>query len=216
MPSTSLQFDFGPPGNRRTCDPMRPSDVRVSFLGSGYWSYVGTQAKSINSRKQTLNLQNLDKVSFSAQDDGVILHEFGHAVGFEHEHQSPAAGCEEEFNWSYLYTSLGWSKEEVDRNMRRLNESSSKTGLLATPFDAKSIMLYSLSPAAFRDPAHAKCFIPQPNNDLSSVDREATATVYPAISQAPAGLPAAAPSPDAIMAAQLAKRLRELTDVGGR
>lgn len=215
--STSLQFDFGPQGNRRQCDPNAPSDIRVSFVGSGYWSYVGTQAKLINPYKQTLNLQGLDKSSFSTEDDGVILHEFGHAVGFEHEHQSPLGGCNSQFNWNFLYTALGWSKAEVDRNMRQLDVSSSANGLSTTAFDRKSIMLYSLSPQAFLDAAHASCYIPEANTALSTVDIQAMRSVYPSINGAPAGMPAppaSAPtpptSPDAIATAQHIRRLQEL------
>jgi hypothetical protein len=211
--STSLQLDFGPPNNRRTCDPANPSNIRVSFRGSGYWSYVGTQAKSINAYKQTLNLEGMDKSFFSSQDDGTIKHEFGHAIGFEHEHQSPVAGCDKEFNWTYLYTSLGWSKDEVDRNMKQLSVSSSLSGLLVTAFDRASIMLYSLPQAAFTDPAHATCYIPQPNTEISPTDRKAAASVYPAAPQPnpPASLPAAPATPDAVVTAQELNRLRELT-----
>lgn len=213
--SMNLQFDFGPAGNRRTCTATNPSDIRVSFRGSGYWSYVGTQAKFINASKQTLNLAGMNKTSFTAENDGIILHEFGHAIGFEHEHQSPESGCEQEFDWDYLYTSMGWSKAEVDRNMRRLDVPSSKTALLTTPFDSKSIMLYSLEPEAFKDPSKAKCLIPQANNDLSTVDRQAAATVYPMVGPPPppAGVPSGQipATPDAIAAAQAVRRLRDIS-----
>jgi hypothetical protein len=214
--SSSLQLDFGPQRNRRTCDPANPSDIRVSFVGSGYWSYVGTQSRLIDPNKQTLNLQGMDKTNFSEQDDGVILHEFGHAVGFEHEHQSPLGGCNSQFNWNYLYTALGWSKAEVDRNMRQLDASSSANGLLTTAFDRKSIMLYSLSPQAFLDAAHASCYIAEANHMLSTVDLQAMKTVYPSINAAPppAGMPAPPTTQDAVAAAQQVRRLQEL--VGGR
>ena len=203
---TGLTFDFGAPGNRRTCDPTRPSDIRVSFAGAGYWSYVGTQAQLISPYKQTMNLAGLDKGSaLSEAENGIIRHEFGHAIGFEHEHQSPESGCEEEFNWNYLYVALGWSKEEVDRNLRRLDNSSGKTGLLTTPFDRQSNMLYSLNPEAFKNPTTAKCYIPNPNNNISLTDRTAAQATYPSVAAAarapvapaagppPAGQPAAAP-----------------------
>lgn len=207
--SNALTFDFGPEGNRRTCNPAAPSDIRISFRGSGYWSYVGIQAKHIDSRKQTLNLQGMDKTTFGSGDDGVILHEFGHAIGFEHEHQSPVSGCEEEFDWEYLYTSMGWGPAEVDRNMRRLNVSSSMGGLLTTRFDDKSVMLYSLSADAFKNPRSARCYIPQANNDISALDLKATQIVYPSLAQGPAGMPAANPSPET---AQAVKRLRDFAN----
>src|SRR5436305_1605909 len=33
---TRVKFDLGPAGNRHTCDPRKPSNIRVSFKGSGY------------------------------------------------------------------------------------------------------------------------------------------------------------------------------------
>jgi hypothetical protein len=212
-----LKLDFGPSGARRTCDWSNPSDIRVSFNGVGYWSYVGTQAKLINAYKQTLNLAGMDTItSFTTQEDGVILHEFGHAIGFEHEHQSPQSGCEEEFNWNYLYTALGWPRDDVDRNMRRLDISSSKTLLLTTAFDSKSVMLYSLSPEAFKDPNAAKCYIPRSNTKISDLDARAAEIVYPAAAPAASVPPPAAQpggqAPLAMDARQLVKQLRQLTN----
>lgn len=214
MQGTGLVLDFGSAGSRRTCDVSRPSDIRVSFYGSGYWSYVGTQAKYITPYKQTLNLQGMDSPSLGERDTGIILHEFGHAIGFEHEHQSPIAGCDSEFNWNYLYVAMGWSREEVDRNMRKLNLPSSRTALLVTPFDSKSVMLYSLPPQSFKDPRSATCYIPNPNNKISEVDRDAAAIIYPSV--APASAPpmsAATPAtPNEIAFTQSLERLKKLSD----
>ena len=210
---TSLSFDFGDKSDPRRCNLATASDIRVSFRGSGYWSYVGTQALSIDPHKQTVNLEGLDKANFTDNDDGVIIHEFGHAVGFEHEHQSPAGGCTAEFDWDYLYTALGWSKEKVDRNMKVLDVSIN-IDMLITDFDPTSSMLYSLEPAAFKDFKTAKCFIPQPNNKISKVDREAMQTIYPATTgtEAPVSAP---PQFDAATSASL-KRLGELIQGAGQ
>jgi hypothetical protein len=213
--STSQQFDFGPPGNRRSCNSATPSDIRVSFRGSGYYSYVGNQAKFIDVNKQTLNLQGMDKTQFSPKDDGVILHEFGHSIGFEHEHQSPVANCDNEFNWTYLYTHMsGWSVAEVNRNMKQLsNTSSSMTGLLTTPFDRKSIMLYALSKDAFKDSKTAQCYIPTANNTLSKTDLQTAAVVYPvSLTQppSPAGFPSALGTPYSDKVSKAVNRLKEL------
>lgn len=180
---TSLRFDFGAAGSRRQCTSSSPSNIRISFKGIGYYSYVGTQAKYVPQNKQTMNLEGLDKLTFSKSDDGVILHEFGHAIGFEHEHQSPVGGCQDEFDWTFLYTSMGWSNEEVDRNMAVLNAPSRKDGLLVTQFDRKSIMLYSLSPSAFKNPTTSKCFIPRQVTEISALDHDAAAAIYPASTQ---------------------------------
>jgi hypothetical protein len=155
----------------------------------------------------------MNKTAFTADDDGVILHEFGHAIGFEHEHQSPISVCEREFDWDYLYRAMGWSPQKVDENMRQLQPSSK---LLTTAFDAASIMLYSLEKEAFKEPAAAKCYIAKHNNVISELDREAAATVYPVrVSAAPQPLKrstAAPPKPRDAAVNDALKRLRELTE----
>jgi astacin (peptidase family M12A) len=213
--ATGLQFDFGPAGNRRSCNAAGPSNVRVSFVGSGYWSYVGIEAKQVNAKQQTLNLQGMNRTSFTERDDGIILHEFGHAIGFEHEHQSPVSVCEKEFDWDYLYKAMGWSPQKVDTNMRQLQPSSK---LLTTVFDADSIMLYDLDKQAFKEPGTAKCFITKPNNVISKLDREAAATVYPVVVSSlsqPVARSAAPTKRDAAVVDAI-KRLRELNETPRR
>ncbi len=210
--STALRLDFGPAGSRRSCGAGEPANVRVSFVGQGYWSVVGIEAKQVDAQKQTLNLQGMDKTTFTTDDDGIILHEFGHAIGFEHEHQSPISVCEKEFDWDYLYKALPWPKKKVDINMRQLPPSSK---LLTTTFDPSSVMLYSLEKESFKDPATATCYVPKPNNTISLLDRQATATVYPVrVSAAPGPLKRSLSAPkrrDAAVTKAL-KRLRELTE----
>lgn len=175
-----VKFNFGSGDTPRTCSVEKAGDIRVSFAGSGYWSYVGTQARSISILKQTLNLARMDREGpWTDYETSVILHEFGHALGFEHEHQSPKEGCDQEFNWTYLYSSLGWTQDEVRRNMSRFDISARKNGLVATEFDDKSIMLYSLAREAFKNPDTAKCFIPEANKRLSKTDLEAVRYLYP-------------------------------------
>jgi hypothetical protein len=177
---TGVSFDFGPAGRRHTCDGARIADIRVTFHGDGNWSMVGTEAATVPRDKPTLALSGFGDVSALTEDAaGTILHEFGHALGFQHEHQSPQLNCNTEFDWTYLYEHLGWPKPEVDFNMRQLLQSSSKDAYFATAFDRDSIMLYSLSARAFVKGAASKCYIPRKNNTLSPLDRVAIAKMYP-------------------------------------
>jgi Astacin (Peptidase family M12A) len=107
-----------------------------------------------------------------------ILHEFGHALGLLHEHQSPAANCDAEIDWDAAYkigADIGWDKALVDRNFRQL---ASSTSLNATKVDRKSIMHYSLPPVIFKRGKQSACFVTE-NLDLSEQDRQFIASVYP-------------------------------------
>jgi len=107
-----------------------------------------------------------------------ILHEFGHALGMMHEHQSPNANCDAEIDWDAAYrvgAGIGWDKAQVDRNFRQLVNS---TELNATEVDRKSIMHYSLPPVLFKRGKESACFVAE-NQELSEQDRKFIASVYP-------------------------------------
>ncbi|MFQ6180338.1 M12 family metallopeptidase [Sinorhizobium meliloti] len=208
---TSVSFFFGPEGSRNRCDGRAKTDIRISFRGQGYWSYVGVSSKYVKPQKQTLNLNGMGNGRpLTASQKGTVLHEFGHALGFEHEHQSPAANCEEEFDWNYLYNSFGWSKEQVDRNMRKLLINQSRNGLIVTEFDSNSIMLYSLPVEAFREGQASSCYISRKNNILSQADLSTVREAYPADAMRE---PAQAPDVEAASGAQAA--LKRLINRGG-
>lgn len=70
----------------------------------------------------------------------VIVHEFGHALGCIHEHQSPAGGIK--WNKQAVYDHYkDWAPSKVDLNIFQLY---SKTTTQFSEFDVKSIMLYSI------------------------------------------------------------------------
>ena len=104
----------------------------------------------------------------------IVLHEFGHAIGFKHEHQSPKARCEEDFDWPLVYRSLPWTRDKVDRNLRRLPNS---TAFFVSDYDKLSIMHYSLPARYFRDGRQAGCYI-EPTFEISDQDREGLARAY--------------------------------------
>ena len=134
-----------------------------------------------------------------------VLHEFGHALGFHHEHQHPAGGCDLDFRWeddlgykptkdAYgqyiedqlgrrpgIYTVLGgppnnWPKAKVDFNLRQLTNSHAYT---VGPFDSRSIMKYYFGAWMFRLGEASHCFSLR-NTTLSEQDRIGIANAYPA------------------------------------
>jgi Astacin (Peptidase family M12A) len=130
---TSVHFDFGDTDHPRQCDADEPSEIRVTFEGRGSWSEVGTKARFRAPDRPTIQLGAMDGAEQLNQDQvGTVLHEFGHALGFEHEHKNPNASCEKEYNWEYLYASLPYPKAQVDLNMKRLLVDETIAGLYTT------------------------------------------------------------------------------------
>lgn len=60
--------------------------VRISLLGSGYWSYIGTDIEGIPDELPTMNLQHFSLDTPASEFERVVLHETGHTLGFTHEH----------------------------------------------------------------------------------------------------------------------------------
>ena len=100
------------------------------------------------------------------QDEGVILHEFGHTIGLIHEHQNPTGGIR--WNKEAVYRDLGgppnfWDRPTVDRNMF---ETYDRSQVNATTVDKHSIMLYAIPREWTLDG-----FSSTPNNVLSAQDK---------------------------------------------
>ncbi len=123
----------------RTFD-IHESHIRISFEADGHWSYIGKDAeqkKGVATMNFDLRWENINSEEFA----GVVLHEFGHALGLIHEHQSPMAG----FTWKkdYIYRELakdyGWPEEKVNINLFDNYDNEPKKYTL---LDTNSIMAY--------------------------------------------------------------------------
>jgi astacin (peptidase family M12A) len=185
MQYANVVFDFEEGGAPRACKGDNSEDIKVTFEDNkGWWSVPGMASRNQN---PSMNLQffGVDtpmlKNGQPAPEGPIratILHEFGHALGLMHEHQSPNANCDAEIDWDAAYkvgAGMGWDQAQVDRNFRQL---ANTTSLNATEVDRKSIMHYSLPPTLFKRGKESACYVTE-NLELSEQDRKFIASVYP-------------------------------------
>jgi len=155
------------------------AQIRISFYADdGSWSAVGTDALNktyFPPKEATMNYGWLRDDTADDEYHRVVLHEFGHALGCIHEHESPK--FTRKWNKAAVYKAFSgspnnWSKAEIDSNV--LDKYSPK-GISATDFDPKSIMLYAFDAQLFSDglgPTNT-------NAKLSATDKKKIRQMYP-------------------------------------
>ena len=207
--NVGLDFGFEPSKGYRQWEPTATGpvpDIRIGFDSGGYWSCVGrgsVDGACAASNETSMNLGGFDQW-LPPNWQSIVLHEFGHALGFEHEHQMPQGGCESEFLWdgdagyidtkdSYgqftkdssgrrpgIYRVLGgppnnWSRDRVDFNLRKITPSSA---FETSALDNQSIMKYDFPEWMYRNGRQSSCFSTR-NDDLSQLDRVGMLRLYP-------------------------------------
>ena len=144
------------------------SEIRIAFdPNDGAWSYIGTDALGISSPEPTINL--------GFDDGGTYGHEFGHAIGFGHEHQNPQGG-------------IVWNEAEVIRDLsgppNNWDEATIRHNVLnkyaldhlrGTTFDPQSIMLYPFPGRWTQNVPNGTAF----NEVLSASDKSFASVLYP-------------------------------------
>jgi hypothetical protein len=159
------------------------AEIRIRFdRGDGANSYVGTDAQEWPRYKKTMNLDisrwKSDRIK------ATIIHEFGHAIGLEHEHKRPDTPyqLDEEELYEFHLKNDGWDQEMTNRNVLRPLNFGSRS-YLRTEYDDTSIMRYYL----LRDfvvndsicPSDDPYYCVEPNNELSDLDKEGISLFYP-------------------------------------
>lgn len=118
------------------------SEVRVLFGTDGHWSYIGKGNRSVDACAETMSLELKDNTA-TTEVRRVALHEFGHVLGMEHEHQQPLASIPWNTTAVYAYyAQQDWTKTDVDEQVLTKNTALSTQ---YTAFDAQSIMEYPVS-----------------------------------------------------------------------
>ena len=164
----NLKLDFGNHGF---------AHIRISFKLKGQsWSYVGTQSLTIfNQANPTMNFGWLEPDSSDETYSGVVLHEFGHALGLIHEHQNPSNGIPWDRDAVIKYYTgppNNWTMDYVEHNV--LN-AYPKDQTQYSDFDKLSIMLYPIPNAHTKE----DWAVDWDNDVLSATDKQFIESLYP-------------------------------------
>ncbi len=154
--------------------------IRISFKQHN-GSQLGDHGDYL-SRHPTMNLSQLAKEQLS--DSGMqrlILHEFGHALGLEHEYLNPYWPYDQSFLQDLLNNcypkmqAIGYQSNEAIQHCQKINQPLNKRETLATAYDEASIMNY---PIRWTDKDGIKRRI-KASTQLSYLDHYAMQLWYP-------------------------------------
>jgi hypothetical protein len=170
-PDVNIKIEFGdgtPRDCQRGADGRYGENIRISLQDGCCQAYVGRVAMNASVAKgPNVNISG-------SSDNFIIKHEILHALGFHHEHQKPANGCE--FNYPAIQSAYGWTRQTVEDNFNAMPNSTKY--VFSNQLDGKSIMKYYFSPELLVGGTNSPCYS-RPVNDLSDEDWLGLKSAYP-------------------------------------
>lgn len=153
---------------RETDDPIEAT-ARIGFLQDGLsWSAVGPDLLDYaepDGRNMNFGWDLTDAWGWAT-----ALHETGHAIGLQHEHQNPKSGLvwDEEAVYTYYHNEPnGWPREKTEYNIIRKLSAAEIEG---SNWDPTSIMHYPFEPGLIAAPQYYHDFGTPENTQLSAND----------------------------------------------
>jgi hypothetical protein len=127
-----------------TQSDVASADVRLARLsGDGFWSWLGIDILH-HPGEATLNLADFTMSTPDSEFDRVVCHEFGHTLGFPHEHlrSQLVKLLDREKTIAYFKRTQGWTEPDVVFQVLTPLEKSSILG--TDNADQESIMCYQI------------------------------------------------------------------------
>jgi Astacin (Peptidase family M12A) len=166
------------------------SEIRIGFSCSTSWALLGTEATDPSvsdppecaQRKQTVNLSKVQRpdVSDSALNRD-ILHEFGHVLGFYHEHMRCSDEYDRDAMVSWLMINMNMSEDVINTQFYLPSQASDRDGGIdqSQNIDTKSIEFYSMPALFFKRKELSPCYVSPLPIALSEEDKSAAKRAYP-------------------------------------
>ncbi|MEP7142301.1 MAG: M12 family metallopeptidase [Ferruginibacter sp.] len=156
------------------------AEVRIGFMdGDGSWSYVGREILNKEANDRTMNFGW--NIAVPDQHNGIdtAVHEIGHTLGLQHEHQNPFAGIV--WNEDAVYASLGappnsWNRKSTFENIIKKLDKKEVNG---SHWDPDSIMHYPFGAGLIKKPVKYAAGL-EPAGGLSAQDVKYALGFYPA------------------------------------
>jgi Astacin (Peptidase family M12A) len=194
----AITFSAKTNGSYNVCQGASSANIRVSLDDGdtrdlyvnqednrkGNWSYLGNV--DLSTYLVTLNLP--DVVRLRTRDPGwthhAIRHEFGHALGLEHEHQR--AECAGWFNFDEIAKDTGWTVDYAKTQIGTFPDSDLAGLGTVGGYDKNSIMQYNFAKNwLLTKPGETNPCIRPDIEDLSDKDKAGIRALYPPVEAMP-------------------------------